>query len=152
MDQEGNEGRSRGARSARRNKRTGSNEERIAVKHSQRRERSNETGKKKGMEGRTTHLRLESFSKNCEASAITVDHIPLSLRFYSLGGNARKPQTLAGETSRLVSASRVKNLSALKLIRLRARASAFAGCLTFALIEKKISNRDAPELTAPPVI
>lgn len=31
---------------------------------------------------RTTHLRLQSFSEKCEASAITVDHIPLSLRFH----------------------------------------------------------------------
>jgi len=33
-------------------------------------------------EGKTTHLRLQSFSEKCEASAITVDHIPLSLRFH----------------------------------------------------------------------
>lgn len=36
--------------------------------------------------GRTTHLRLQSFSEKCEASAITVDHIPLSLRFHYLVG------------------------------------------------------------------
>lgn len=33
-------------------------------------------------EEKTTHLRLQSFSEKCEALAITVDHIPLSLRFH----------------------------------------------------------------------
>lgn len=44
--------------------------------------RNHAEGRKRRKRERTTHLRLESFSENREALAITVDHIPLSLHFH----------------------------------------------------------------------
>lgn len=49
-------------------------------------EEDDEEKEEERKKGRTTHLRLQSFSEKCEASAITVDHIPLSLRFHYLVG------------------------------------------------------------------
>lgn len=88
---------------------------------------------------RTTHLRLQSFSEKCEASAITVDHIPpftsppLLRRAHVNHSALGCPP---GETFGLRT-SRVKNLSALKLIRQRALARKFRG-VRMSLIEKKI--------------
>lgn len=82
-------------------------------------ERNQIEEEEKQEKGRTTHLRLQSFSKKCKASAITVDHIPTSFTSLPVLGRAHVNHNVLGffpgKTFGLRT-SRVKNLSALKLI------------------------------------
>lgn len=83
------------------------------------------------------------FLEKCEALAITVDHIPLLLHLhYSYYSGSRTTAPLDARRTKLSDyvRPRVKNLSALKLIRQRTLARSRARS-RMSLIEKKLGNR-----------